>query len=92
MLMEEKETEKSVTEERYKIFPWADVDRCMENVIEPEANGKSCPVCGKPSEQLHWIDFRSPQWTWENLCGRRGFMSICKECRCQVEFWCISMN
>ena len=74
------------------IFPWDDVNTCMEKKIPARHNHLSCPFCGKASENLVWIDFRSPSWTWRKLCGRGGPLSICPECHCQVEFICEVMN
>lgn len=79
-------------EERHEIFPWEHVDSCIDDVIEPIPNGLPCPICGKPSESLHWIRFCSPKWTWENLMGCMGPMSICMDCHCQVEFECYFLN
>ncbi|MBR3618137.1 MAG: hypothetical protein IKN44_00090 [Bacteroidaceae bacterium] len=70
-------------------FPWKDVDACMDNVIEPQEKGMTCPACGK---ELTWIRFISPQWTWEHLCGREGPLAICKDCHKQVAFRCELMN
>ena len=75
-----------------EIFPWDDVNACMDKKEPARANHLSCPVCGKPSEELVWIDFCSPAWTWAQLCGRRGPLSICPDCHCQVEFICEIMN
>ncbi len=46
---------------------------------------QSCPKCSLKSEALIWINFKSPKWTWENLCGREGPLSICPNCKIQVE-------
>lgn len=80
------------TEEKRSIYCWEDVEKCMEDRIEAVPNRLPCPICGKPSEELHWIAFSTPQWTWENLMGRMGAMSICTDCHCQVEFMCMLMN
>jgi len=80
------------TKQNTTIFPWKDVEACMDKEIEAIPNRTSCPICGKSSEELHWINFSSPQWTWDNLMGRMGPLSICTECHCQVEFDCILMN
>ena len=81
-------------EEAY--FPLEDVEACMNSEesarVKPEPNHHSCPLCGKPSEELKWIYFDSPGWTWQKLCGRAGHMSICPDCGCIVEFICMLMN
>ena len=74
------------------IFPWEDVKACMDKKIPARANHLSCPFCGKTSENLEWIKFKSPTWTWQQLCGRRGPLSMCPDCHCQVEFICEVMN
>lgn len=80
------------TKEKRSIFPWEDVENYKGNIIDAVPNRLPCPICGKPSEKLHWIAFSTPQWTWENLMGRMGAMSICTDCHCQVEFMCMLMN
>ena len=74
-----------------KHFPWDDVRQCYDRKIEP-MNGSSCPSCNLPGNQLLWIDFVSPPWTWKNLCGREGYLSICERCHVQVDFWMTGMN
>ena len=78
--------------EKREIFPWEDVKKCMDDKIEAVPNHLPCPICGKPSEELDWIGFSSPKWTWDNLMGRMGPLSICPDCHCQVEFICMIMN
>lgn len=78
--------------EKQEIFPWKDVEACMHEVRTPLPNHLTCPICGKKSEDLDWIYFSSPDWTWEKMCGSAGLMSICKDCHCQVEFILESMN
>lgn len=75
-----------------EIFSKEDVKSCLGHKIEPIPNRLSCPICGKPSEELCWIQFSSPPQTWRELCGRAGPMSICEECGWQVEFFCEMMN
>ena len=78
--------------EEETIFPWDDVDACLNSIIPPMSNGKPCPKCGTPPEKLKWINFRSPDWTWKHLCGCGGPMSICEKCHKQVEFYSMIMN
>ena len=81
-------------EEAY--FPLKDVEACMNSnessKMESLPNHHPCPLCRKPSEELKWIYFDSPGWTWQQLCGRAGPMSICPECGCIVEFILHVMN
>lgn len=69
-------------------FPLKDVKVCMNSEVEVSEmmHSRSCPLCGKPSKELKWIYFRSPEWTWKNLCGWAGPLSICPDCGCLVEF------
>jgi hypothetical protein len=75
-------------------FPWKHVIACMKKTLDSKefANHLPCPKCGLRSENLDWINFRSPDWTWEHLCGRAGPLSICPECKIQVEFILHVMN
>ena len=100
--------EKGIEYDEWKLrkpyFPLKDVEACMDDCgsefikllserrIEDKTNHRTCPLCGKPSEELKWIYFDSPEWTWQNLCGRAGPMSICPDCGCIVEFICVIMN
>lgn len=78
------------------IFPWDDVNACIDTeclpIFRSLGENKPCPICGTPSDKLKWIEFRSPQWTWDNLMGRGGPLSICEKCHKQVEFIRIFMN
>ena len=81
-------------------FPLEDVKECLDNDKTPcpgfkmkdLTNHLPCPLCGKPSEELKWFWFESPRWTWANLMGRAGHMSLCPDCRCLVEFICVLYN
>jgi hypothetical protein len=61
------------------LFPWKDVISCFSDTLDNKnfKNEQSCPKCELYSEQLIWIYFKSPAWTWEHLCGRAGPLSIC---------------
>lgn len=78
--------------------PWDDVDKARHNQRLQQkhppgeadtyrATAKPCPKCGKGSAELSWFYFESPKWTWENLCGRAGWMTVCDHCRVQVDFF-----
>ena len=80
------------------IFPWEDLEACrkkrrrrsraLDEALErygPEA--KSCPKCKRPGKDLRWIHFSSPAWTWDHLCGRAGWVTVCEPCRWQVDFF-----
>src|SRR5690606_414339 len=70
-------------EETGEQFPWEHVDQARHNralqrqhplsdAAHHHKDARACPKCGKPSSELAWFHFESPQWTWENLCGRAG--------------------
>ena len=104
--LDEKGVNYDEREIREAYFPLKDVETCMndcgsefikllsEDYLKDKgkANRRPCPLCGKPSEELKWITFNSPQRTWQNLCGRGGPMSICQDCGCIVEFICVVLN
>lgn len=77
-----------------KEFPWIDVKSCLKDKLDNmKFKGHlNCPKCGRHSENLVWIMFDSPSWTWENLCGRKGPLSICPDCKIQVDFQCYIMS
>lgn len=86
-------------EEAY--FPLEDVEACLKECqsskisdrhLEDYTNCRPCPLCGKPSEELEWIYFESPKWTWDNMMGQAGTLSICPDCGCLVEFNCLIRN
>lgn len=83
-------------------FAWGDVEACADNedlqhaaFAEPGRKTRSpdqmtgCPACHSP---LQWIYFRSPDWTWRELCGRSGWLAICGKCRIQADFEMTSMS
>lgn len=53
---------------------------------------ESCPTCGTLSENLTWIYFVSPPWSWRELCGSAGWITVCDKCHVQVQFFCEAMN
>ncbi len=52
----------------------------------------ACPRCGRGGHTLTWLYFRSPMWTWVELCGRAGYLAVCEPCRVQVAFYCTLLN
>ena len=46
----------------------------------------------EPVENVVWFYFETPAWTWENLCGRAGWMVVGKESPQQVAFFLEIMN
>lgn len=74
------------------IFPWEEVDACMDNKLPARRNHLPCPFCGKASEELLWIIFNSPVLHWKQLHGRLGPLSICPDCHQQIEFLCEGLS
>lgn len=87
-----------------KHFPWEDVEAASvdQRLQEEQAvdlardryadRARDCPDCGTPPEHLSWFYFRSPDWTWEHLCGRAGYMTVCEWCYRQIDFFVKVMN
>jgi hypothetical protein len=85
-------------------FPWEDVEAARRNQRlqreHPVSEGKQryaasarpCPKCHTPAEALSWFYFESPAETWEHLCGRAGWITVCDHCRLQVDFFLEVMN
>lgn len=75
-------------------FSREDIESCYEKKLDSSKfkNHRSCPKCGNVAEKLIWIEYTSPGWTWKQLCGRQGPLSICPECRITVEFILETMN
>jgi len=53
---------------------------------------RPCPKCGRTSKDLAWFYFESPEWTWANLCGRAGWITVCDACHAQVDCFLESMS
>ena len=84
-------------EQQKELYPWRDVEKAGNNprrrikmslvgVQLMGGKGLSCPCCGCSYEKLTWFKFSRPPWTWQNLCGVTGLMSVCDHCHVQVEF------
>ena len=85
-------------------YPWEDVEAARKNPRlqreHPLADGhraylpaaKVCPQCQTPAGQLSWFYFESPSETWEHLCGRAGWMTVCDRCHLQVDFFLEVLN
>lgn len=85
-------------------FPWDDIvaaleDRSLQRRYR-QRNAKAalatdavnCPNCDAPPADQTWLFFESPPWTWEHLCGRAGWMTICMPCQRQVNFFLEILN
>ncbi len=67
-----------------QIFPWEDVFASMKKYPEKVClSSRTCPDCGERFIQLY---FSSPDWTWQQLCGRAGDMLVCPKCHAQKDF------
>jgi hypothetical protein len=87
-----------------RVSPPSDASAPAILVLSPAAEGLDeakrrympsavpCSKCGAAPEQLTWIHFISPAWTWEMLCGRAGWLTVCERCHLQVDFFTESMN
>jgi hypothetical protein len=75
-----------VKDDKPEIFPCDDVAIHLSQKIAPIYHHLSCPRCGKPSQNLRWIDYRSPGYLWKEGCGSAGKLSICDDCGWQIEF------
>ena len=85
-------------------FPWEDIEAAQADAglqsEYPIAKGqkqygkyaKRCPKCNASVNQLRWVYFSSPKYTWENLCGRAGWLTVCDRCHVQVDFFCELLN
>jgi hypothetical protein len=92
------------TEDDDSQFPREDVEAARINVelqarkavdtnrIASLPDLKPGPNCKATGPELAWFYFESPKWTWENLRGRAGLMSVCDRCHIQVEFRMTTMN
>lgn len=87
-----------------EIFPWEDVRASQRDARAQAENdvpvarelyrpsARACPKCGTPPDRLTWIFFSSPPFTWRQLCGREGYLTICDPCRYQVDFFMTVMS
>jgi TPR repeat protein len=73
------------------LFPWDDVEVCLREQSQSKKIDTStkCPECGN---SVTVILFTSPPWTWEQLCGREGYLTICEGCHAQLSFELTVMN
>lgn len=66
-------------------LPSSDKDHYLLNALP-------CPCCKSSASELSWIYFVSPKTTWEWMCGRAGWLTVCEKCRIQVQFFLEMMN
>lgn len=90
-----------------EIFPLTDVEASLadrrlqrENRIEAMPaelrdqleEMRRTAIADGASERAEWIYFSSPDWTWEQLCGREGWLLFDRERRTQHAFHLTVMN
>lgn len=64
-------------------YPWSDIALSMlEHPGSVKFDYDKCPYCGHSRIRLL---FSSPKWTWLNLMGISGWISICMNCKRQGE-------
>lgn len=51
-----------------------------------------CEQCGLGVDQAEWIYIRTPDWTWEELCGREGWAGRCPKDGSEITFVLTLMN
>lgn len=88
----------------FALFPRRDVEFCRNDVALQTANdaiaarsrfvlhSRDCFGCGKPTDELEWIFFQSPLWTWTEQSGRAGWIVYCARCDNQVSFHLCRMS
>lgn len=76
-------SDEELSEERH--YPWDHVALSIlqfpDKVVFIE---DTCPICMAPA--LVKLYFRSPDATWQKLCGTAGDMSICVYCKKQITY------
>ena len=79
-----------VGDENKSIFPWKDVVASIkEQEFIPIIIDHRCDKCSNNTTIVYFV---SPIWTWQNLCGRAGYLIICPQCMRQIDFTCTVMN
>src|SRR5262249_36753239 len=47
---------------------------------------RSCAGCGRAASDPLWFGISDPEEAWDQGTGRVGFLTLCEECRLQVDF------
>lgn len=71
-------------------FLWSEVLASM--YTDPEGVSVIDSLCPDCRENLIRLKFSTSAWTWEELYGRGGYMTICPECPQQLDFELVVMN
>lgn len=56
------------------------------------SKARSCPGCGASPDMLRWFWYTTPPITWAMKMGRAGWMTCCKRCDLQIDFFIAMMN
>jgi len=89
-----------------EIYPEDEVAECAADEALQRENGlktedplredlermKRRLIDGGADPRIEWIFFRSPEWTWEALCGREGWLLRDPKTGEQLEFVMTVMN
>ena len=79
-------------------FPWPHVQQYIDRIDstvyhiaikfaqEQFPSAHSCPSCGRAASELFWFSISDPESAWDAGTGRVGFLTVCVQCRLQVEF------
>jgi hypothetical protein len=79
-------------------FPWPHVQQYMYRIDstvyrvaiqfaqEEFPSARPCPSCGRAAADLFWFSISDPESAWDAGTGRVGFLTVCTQCRLQVEF------
>lgn len=74
------------------IKKWFANEDSEQDQIRKGLHIRKCPYCNASKSKFHLEHFRSPQWTWEHLCGREGYTVICNECKKEIDTIITIMN
>lgn len=74
-----------------KYWSWKEIDKCGHEYADKRflLLTQYCPDCGSQVVKSY---FCSPPWTWQNLCGREGWIFFCPKCQKQLGFELTKMN
>lgn len=85
------------------IYPWKDVFYSKITSSQDMHDSKTCPKCQEENlshvyngialnSEIITVYFRSPSYTWRTMCGREGYLTICKKHKRQIGFSITAMN
>jgi hypothetical protein len=88
----------------FALLPRRDVEACRTDVALQAASDslsarsrfeeqtRDCFGCGRSVDEMEWIFFQSPLWTWTEQTGRAGWVVYCPRCDNQVSFHRLRMS